>query len=141
MTLQFVERVKDEYGDGSTVYQSRVLGEFPEESESSLVLHRWVREAQANFASGVHEELSRKRSWVAAVDPARMGPDKTALGLRQGLTFRSVTCWHHAVRWPPADISLVCCEAKDWMRPRTTRFVLTWMPSSYTTTLRLDMPG
>lgn len=82
VTLQFVERVKDEYGDGSTVYQSRVLGEFPEESESSLVLHRWVREAQANFASGVHEELSRKRSWVVAVDPARMGPDKTALGLR-----------------------------------------------------------
>jgi hypothetical protein len=78
MSAEAVQRFAREYGTDSPAFISRVLGEFPEQSEAALLkredvdaaLRRWhPRDVPAPVLLGV--------------DPARMGPDRTAVCVRR----------------------------------------------------------
>lgn len=59
------------------LFRSRVLGEFPDTDEDTLIPLRWIEEA-------VEREVAASAERRAAVDVARFGSDSTVVGLREG---------------------------------------------------------
>ncbi len=83
VTGKWVEDALINWGEGSPLYQIRVLGEFPSESEDTLISLRVIERAVAagecagvSAASGEGVEIG--------VDVARFGSDRTAICVRQG---------------------------------------------------------
>lgn len=73
----WAEQRLQEWGEESPAYQVRVLGNFPDQGEDSLISLKWVTEAQERESEGTGAvELG--------VDIARYGGDETCLYLRQG---------------------------------------------------------
>lgn len=92
LTRQGVERFASEYGEESGFYQSRVLAEFPAQSEDGVFRRAWLEEAAEKHESGDRwlEEEALGKEPVAALDPARYGPDASVLAVRQGPVVRHV---------------------------------------------------
>ncbi len=93
ITVEGVHRIADEYGEGSGIYRARVLGEFPDESEYGLCQRSWLE-----AAARLHEATRGTRSpfgsaIIVAVDPARYGPDKTAVAVLQGPSLKRLRLW------------------------------------------------
>ena len=63
----------------NALFRARVLGEFSESSENSLLSRDWIAEAQARNAHSASE-----LPCALAVDVARFGSDETAIALRRG---------------------------------------------------------
>jgi len=82
-TLAWVEEQKRAWGEGSLVYQARVLGEFPESGEDVLIPLRWVEAAQAREAPETDNASLR-----LGCDVARFGSDRTVLCLRDRFAVR-----------------------------------------------------
>jgi phage terminase large subunit len=59
------------------LFRSRVLGEFPESDEDTLIPLRWIEQA-------TERELPTDGSVRMAVDVARFGSDSTVIGIRRG---------------------------------------------------------
>jgi len=77
VTLNFVEEMKEEYGETSPLYQSRVKGEFPEEGENQLIPLSWVERSMANDST---EDGRSSLFW----DVARGGGNYTVFAMMQG---------------------------------------------------------
>lgn len=97
MTRQGVDRIRQQYGEDSPYFQARVLAEFPAQSEEALIRREWLdrateahRKARDGDALDFHAEGA---DVVLGVDPARRGPDATAVAIRQGALLREVRCW------------------------------------------------
>jgi hypothetical protein len=93
MTVQGVERIEAEYGKGSGIYASRVLGEFPEESEYGLIRRSWLEAAAERFESGEFAQESASAEPIMAIDPARFGPDMTVCAVRSGPVLTELIPW------------------------------------------------
>ena len=78
----FVERIAAEYGRGSGTYQARVEGEFPDQGEEGLFSRSWLEAASEGTTEPWRLEADERL--VVAVDPARFGPDLTAVAVRRG---------------------------------------------------------
>jgi hypothetical protein len=74
---EWVEERKLRWGVTSPIYQSKVLGEFPDISDHSLILPRWIEAAQKRT-------LQRTRRPIIAADIARFGEDETVIMRREG---------------------------------------------------------
>jgi hypothetical protein len=74
---EWVEERKVRWGVTSPIYQSKVLGEFPDISDDSLILPRWIEAAQKRT-------LERTRRPIIAADVARFGEDETVIMRREG---------------------------------------------------------
>lgn len=99
LTQEGVERFRREYGEESPFYISRVLAQFPVEATDGLVRRAWIDEAQDPDRLRSLEEtdlLGRGPPYVLGVDPARLGPDTTAVCLRQGHIVRRFETWGDA---------------------------------------------
>jgi hypothetical protein len=83
--LQMAER----YGIDSAVYRVRVLGEFPETSDDTLIPLSWLEES---VDRDIDSPLSDK---IAGLDVARFGDDATALLIRQGGKILSIDKWYN----------------------------------------------
>jgi phage terminase large subunit len=70
ITKEWVERMKQEWGEGSPLYKAKVLGEFPDETEDTLIPLSWCEKA-------VNAEIKPSQVRVLGVDPARFGDDKS----------------------------------------------------------------
>jgi hypothetical protein len=81
----FVNRIAEQYGASSGIYLSRVLGEFPMESQFGLI-GRDLLDASLTAEVGTGE-------LVAAVDVARYGEDSTVLAIRRGPTLWKLVDW------------------------------------------------
>lgn len=83
----WLEDARRMYGEGSPLWTSKVLGEFPEQSEDSLIRLSLARAAAARDFG------DEESPTVLGVDVARMGSDKTVIAQRKGRTakFFSVT--------------------------------------------------
>lgn len=79
VSKMWVEEVTQEWGLDSPLYQSKVLGEFPEESDDQLIPLSWVRAAVDNEAEGWRDEMP-----ALGVDVARYGEDETVIAGRWG---------------------------------------------------------
>lgn len=80
VTKEWVEEKIVKWGENSPLWNTRVIGEFPEQSDDTLIPLAWVEAAQNRWATtnaGTPEELG--------VDVARYGSDETIIVLRQGM--------------------------------------------------------
>jgi phage terminase large subunit len=91
VTQEFIDLMVQEYGVGSGVYQSRVMGEFPEDSDEALCQRSWITTANERWAALPHG-LSDGEV-VLALDPARYGPDFSALAVRRGDVIEEIVTW------------------------------------------------
>jgi hypothetical protein len=86
INAEWVLQRKKEWGEGSALFQNRVLGEFADASDDGLISRSWVmaacdrwvkwKESGANLPEG-------KRS--IGIDTARQGADKTMCAVQQGM--------------------------------------------------------
>ena len=87
-TPKWVQRIADQRGINSSVYQVRVLGEFPEEADDTLVALRLIESAVGRSFDDVdgHEA-------VMGVDVARFGNDQTVAIVRRGPEVVEITAF------------------------------------------------
>jgi hypothetical protein len=85
VTERYVTEIAVEFGEDSDMYRIRVLGEFPVESDFTLIPKDWVNAALEREASPVRR-LAEKRFDAAGVDVARYGENKTVFVLVRGVT-------------------------------------------------------
>ena len=83
----YVDDMKKNYGEGSSVYNVRVLGEFPESSDDVVIPITWIEKALKRDMESPNGER------VAGLDIARFGNDKNAIVIRQGPKILYVEGW------------------------------------------------
>lgn len=91
VTQRFVDMIRDEYGEDSGVYKARVLGEFPDDAEESLVRREWLDAAADRW-----EELAVREAgdtFRLALDVARMGADSSVLAVASGGLLVGFRIW------------------------------------------------
>ena len=71
---------KEVWGETHPLYLSRVMGEFPDEGDDTLIPLSWVEAAMGR-------EVSTKGDRVVACDVARFGTDETVIGLLLGRAY------------------------------------------------------
>lgn len=79
----YVEEMRDLYGEGSPVYQVRVLGEFASTSDDTVCSGADVEDARART-------VERHVPAVVSCDVARFGSDETVISVRRGNHVRVV---------------------------------------------------
>lgn len=84
----WVEERRKGWGEGSPMWQSKVLGVFPKISKDTLIQPGWVEAAFQRYDNGV--DGSDKTDAAFGVDVARYGTDETTIYLRQGKRIRLV---------------------------------------------------
>lgn len=93
LTREGVDRFASEYGEDSGFYQSRVLAEFPEEAEGGLIRREWLEEAADPRRRGKLRDEIHGSERIAALDPARRGPDASVLAFRRGPILQELLIW------------------------------------------------
>ena len=79
-------------GRNSPIYQSKVLGEFPDISDDSLIHPKWIEAAQKR-------QLPRDNKPELGVDIARYGEDETVIMRREGGWVRLYRAHSSSTRW------------------------------------------
>ena len=77
VSAEWVDERKKRWGVTSPIYTSKVLGEFPDISDDTLIMPKWIEAAQAR-------SIPRDRHPHLAVDVARYGEDETIIMRREG---------------------------------------------------------
>lgn len=77
----WVEQRKQQWGEGSPLYDVRVLGNFPSESEDQVIGLQQIEDAKAR-------EVSPSSPVVISCDVARYGSDETVIAVRRGNNVR-----------------------------------------------------
>jgi len=109
LTREGVERIVREYGETSPFVASRVHAEFPSEATDSLVTADWLDRAVELHKSGALEREAAFAHYVLGCDPARLGPDRTVVCLRQGPVVREFVGWRGLDTMQTADrVQMVC---------------------------------
>lgn len=85
---EWVEDARKRWGEDSPLYQSKVLGEFPEASEDTLVPASWIIAAQ-------QRQLDPEQPAQLGADVARFGSDRSIVYHRQGGHVRLHRDWSH----------------------------------------------
>ena len=78
VTARWVEERRREWGEGSPLWQSKVLGQFPDAGERSVIALSWFDQAVGRIAP-VGAEAK-----VLGLDIARFGADDSAIAIMQG---------------------------------------------------------
>lgn len=93
VTRQWIEERRDEWGAKSSLFQARVLGEFPTEGTDLLIQPKWVEDARSRDLEQEEDEVKIVASDVATkhggnytVIVERTGHDFENLKTYQGLT-------------------------------------------------------
>ena len=91
VTRAFVDQILKEFGPDSPQYRARVLAEWPTEDAEQLIKREWIERAVEQW----HEQEARGFQGVAtlALDVARQGPDRLALGIARGQTVQKFVTW------------------------------------------------
>lgn len=85
VTLDWCEERAKEWGVKSPLYQSRVLGEFPQEGTDTLIHLGWVDKCRDQVLDSDDDDIK-----IVSADVARYGEDRTVIIDRQGHTFTGV---------------------------------------------------
>ncbi len=122
VTRESIARFAQEYGVGSPLYLARIDAEFPTDADDGLIARRWLDAARERWSSGELEEAARGQAYVAGVDVARFGPDKTCVALRQGGILRDLVTWEKADTMATVGRVITLAEGYDGLVP-------TWRPA------------
>lgn len=79
ITPQWVSDRYKAWGESSAPYQVRVMGNFPEQGEDTLIPLLWIELAMERW-----EEMPESRPVQLGVDVAAYGSDKTVIAVRKG---------------------------------------------------------
>lgn len=90
----WVEERRKRWGEKNPLYQSKVLGLFPEVGDHNLIQPAWVLAAQNRTV------VPNQFDSVLGVDVARFGSDETVAYLRQGYHIRRAFSGHG---WPTTE--------------------------------------
>jgi len=95
----WVERMAAEWGENSPLFESRVLGKFPDQGEHSVYTRSSLDAAVARWhawraGTGVLRPDGHRP--VFSLDVARTGGDRCALTLRRGPIVQSIVTWSGA---------------------------------------------
>ena len=79
ITHEWVEEMREKYGEESDIYRVRVLGEFPQQSTDTLISIDLIERA-----FGADRERYNEKDEIIGLDVARFGDDETAFVYRKG---------------------------------------------------------
>ncbi|MFQ5965673.1 MAG: terminase large subunit domain-containing protein [Candidatus Scalinduaceae bacterium] len=79
VTREWCEKRRQEWGEDSPIYQSRVLGEWPVEGEDTLIPLSWCERAVKNEV-----QTNEKSVTLISIDCARFGSDQTVIMCLRG---------------------------------------------------------
>jgi len=85
---EFVDEMRERYGEQSNAFRIRVLGEFPLADDDTIIPFHLVESAMHR-----HIEVDPDRQPVWSLDPARFGSDRTAFCKRQGNVVTEIKSW------------------------------------------------
>ena len=85
---EFVDEMRERYGEESNAFRIRVLGEFPLADDDTIVPFHLV-----DAAMNRDIEVDEDRRPVWSVDPARFGSDRTAFCKRVGCVITEIKSW------------------------------------------------
>lgn len=103
ITRRFVETMARTYGQDSPIYRARVLGEFPDHDEHTLIHADWLEDA-----ARLHERVwayvdahlpipegpdPRGHPVSFGVDVARFGEDRSAVAIARGPVLDEIVSW------------------------------------------------
>ena len=85
---EFIDEMRERYGETSSAFLVRVMGEFPLADDDTIIPFHLVESAQ-------HRDIeeSPETSQIWGLDVARMGSDKTALCKRTGSVVTDIKSW------------------------------------------------
>ncbi len=84
-SARWVEERRETWGEDNPIYRARVLGEFPDQAEDTLIGLSDVEEAAQRWATGQEDGAADAPGEVVlAVDVARFGSDRSVILRRQG---------------------------------------------------------
>lgn len=85
---EFIDEMRERYGETSSAFLVRVMGEFPLADDDTIIPFHLVEAAQ-------HRDIeeSPETSQIWGLDVARMGSDKTALCKRTGSVVTDIKSW------------------------------------------------
>jgi phage terminase large subunit len=79
-TRRWVKEKFHEWGPGHPLWESRVLGNFPTQSQDALISLTWLEQAKQRELRADQQQCH----FIAGVDVAGPGEDETVLAIRQG---------------------------------------------------------
>jgi hypothetical protein len=84
-----------QWGEQSSIYANRVLGEFKSSDEDSVIPFEWVEAATERWQAWKDSGEDPGPLTVVGVDVARMGTDQTVIALRRGYIVAELRFSHH----------------------------------------------
>lgn len=92
VTPRWIESRRRDWGEESPLWQSRILGEFPDDAGSTLIPRTWIETAAARLPAQAHPSTTTAHGdgsasatrYTLGVDVARTGTDLTVFCLRDG---------------------------------------------------------
>ncbi|MGI9077038.1 MAG: hypothetical protein ACR2G6_06855 [Gemmatimonadaceae bacterium] len=105
VTRRWVAEKYREWGVDDPRWQSRVLGQFPEQSEDALISLAWLEAARRAIVPGDSDD------WAAGLDVAGPGKSETVLWVRRGAQIKHFKAWTQ-----PDPRGAVVAELAPWKR-------------------------
>jgi hypothetical protein len=90
VSADYIQSMKDKYGEDSNAYRVRVLGEFPRTDEDTMIAFELVQTAMDR---DITPAPGAPTTW--GVDVARFGSDRSALAKRHGQVISEVRTWRN----------------------------------------------
>lgn len=101
VSREWIEEMRSELGEGAPLYQARVLGEFPEDIEATLIKRQWVEEARNRDLEETEEDSIK----IEACDVAsKHGDSETVKTYRYGHTFKNIKAYQRIPTTETRDI-------------------------------------
>jgi len=95
VSREWIEQMREEYGGSSSIFKSRVLAEFPEESVEGLIRRDWLKAAFKRWEERDPNTDLMERP-ILGLDVARFGPDASVLADIRGPVLREFVTWRGA---------------------------------------------
>ncbi len=93
VTARWVWERRSDWGESSPLYQSRVLGQFPDQASDALIRLSWI---EAAMRRGEEPGPEPGGPVELGVDVARFGECETVVCVRRGPRVRAVVAWRGA---------------------------------------------
>ncbi|PKB71427.1 MAG: hypothetical protein BZY87_06130 [SAR202 cluster bacterium Io17-Chloro-G6] len=96
-----MEERRETWGEDNPIYRARVLGEFPDQAEDTLIGLSDVEEAAKRWTAAQDQEAESAETEIAAeevvlaVDVARFGSDRSVILRRQGSRVLEIRTFRH----------------------------------------------
>ena len=92
ISQEWADQRRVQWGANSAIYKRRVLGQFAQDEEDSVIPLEWIEAAVRRWDNAKHARDLLKTS-VIGVDVARMGSDKTVLAFRCNNVILGLNRW------------------------------------------------